>query len=90
MSIGGIFRHTLPMLLQAGVIRLFDEMDATSISAPCDKPALLRSVSRLLCDPNFNWLEYEVPELPFLLVLECYGTVPANNLHGRNLGHRSV
>ncbi|OQV15204.1 Rab3 GTPase-activating protein catalytic subunit [Hypsibius exemplaris] len=59
LTIGGVFRHALPMLLQAGLTKLFDEMDATEISPPCEKGAVLKSVSRLLSDTNFSWLEYE-------------------------------
>lgn len=60
MPIGEVFRHTLPMLMKAGLIRLFEEMDSLEVTVQHDKRTLAKMLSRLLSEQLFSWTDFEV------------------------------
>ncbi|GAV09840.1 hypothetical protein RvY_19315 [Ramazzottius varieornatus] len=59
MLIGEVFRHTLPMLMKAGLIRLFEEMDSLEVTVQHDKRTLAKMLSRLFSEQLFSWTDFE-------------------------------
>ena len=72
MPIGEVFRHTLPMLMKAGMIRLFEEMDAVEVAVPHEKKILAKILSRLLSEQQFVWTDFEVRSFVELYTVTKY------------------
>ncbi|XP_055343757.1 rab3 GTPase-activating protein catalytic subunit-like [Paramacrobiotus metropolitanus] len=58
-TVGDVFRHLLPVFAEAVLIKLIKEMHEADLRLPVDQTMLTKSLSRILSDHIFNWVDFE-------------------------------